>query len=59
MLKYSQYSLIAGLMLVVLALACYVLALTLKKSVHQAPALAHAGGGARGGADDDLSLIHI
>ena len=56
MLKYSQYSLIASLMLVVLALACYVLALTLKKSVHQAPALAHAGGGARGGADDDDAI---
>src|SRR5665647_2443116 len=53
MLKYSQYSLIASLMLVVLALACYVLVLTLKKSVHQAPALVHAGVGARGAADDD------
>src|SRR5665811_1637836 len=53
MLKYSQYSLIASLMLVVLALACYVLALTLKKSVRHAPALVHAGGGARGGVGDD------
>src|SRR5450759_5100164 len=53
MLKYSQYSLIASLMLVVLALACYVLVLTLKKSVHHAPALVHAGVGARGGVDDD------
>lgn len=53
MLKYSQYSLIASLMLVVLALACYVLVLTLKKTVHHAPALVHAGVGARGGADDD------
>src|SRR5450759_4298014 len=53
MLKYSQYSLIASLMLVVLALACYVLVLTLKKSVRHAPALVHVGVGARGGADVD------
>src|SRR5450759_2730102 len=54
MLKLSQYSLIAGLMLVVLALACYILALTLKKSVRQAPALVHAGVGSRDSVDDDV-----
>src|SRR5450759_2215065 len=53
MLKYSQYSLIASLMLVVLALVCYILVLTLKKPVRQAPVMAHAGGGARGGVGDD------
>ena len=36
MLKLSQYSLIASLMLVVLALACYILALTLGRSVRRA-----------------------
>src|SRR5665647_349923 len=56
MLKYSQYSLIASLMLVVLALACYVLVLTPKKSDAHAPALLHAGVGARGGADDDAAV---
>src|SRR5450759_6036690 len=59
MLKYSQYSLIASLMLVVLALACYVLALTLKKSVRQAPALVHAGVGARGGVDDGATVAPV
>ena len=54
MLKYSQYSLIASLMLVVLALICYILALTLKKSVRQAPAMAHAGVGSRDSVDDDV-----
>src|SRR5450756_2047212 len=53
MLKYSQYSLIASLMLVVLALVCYVLVLTLKKSVRQAPVMANAGVGARGSFGDD------
>ena len=54
MLKFSQYSLIASLMLVVLALICYILALTLKKSVRPAPVMAHAGVGARGSVDDDV-----
>jgi len=53
MLKLSQYSLIASLMLVVLALVCYTLVLTLKKSVRQAPVKALASVGARGGVDDD------
>ena len=44
MLKWSQYSLIAGLLLVVLAVACYILVLTLGRSVRQAPVVAHAGG---------------
>ncbi len=49
MLKLSQYSLIASLMLVVLALVCYVLVLTLGRSVSKAPVMAHAGGHAAGG----------
>ena len=49
MLNLSQYSLIAGLMLVVLAVACYILALTLGRSVRQAPIMAHAGVNAEGG----------
>ena len=52
MLKFSQYSLIASLMLVVLALVCYILVLTLKRSVRRAPVAAHAGVGSRGSADD-------
>jgi len=50
MLKLSQYSLMAGLALVVLALVCYILVLALGRSVRQAPVMAHAGGhAARGG----------
>jgi ABC-type transport system involved in cytochrome c biogenesis permease subunit len=45
MLNVSQYSLIAGLMLVVLALVCYTLALMLGRSVRREPVMAHAGGG--------------
>ena len=54
MLELSQYSLIAGLMLVVLALACYVLVLTLGRSVRRVPVPAHAAGhaGGRGSATD-------
>ena len=52
MLKLSQYSLMASLMLVVLALVCYILVLTLKKTVRQAPVMAHVGVGARGGVGD-------
>ena len=52
MLRLSEYSLIASLMLVVLALACYILALALGRSVRRAPVMAHAtvgaGVGARG-----------
>ena len=55
MLNLSQYSLIAGLMLVVLAVLCYILALTLGRSVRHSPELApasvHAG---RGGVATDL-----
>ena len=49
MLKLSQYSLIASLMLVVLALVSYILALTLSQSVRRAPVMARAGGHAGGG----------
>ena len=49
MLKLSQYSLMASLMLVVLALVCYILTLVLARSVRQSPVMAHAGGHAGGG----------
>jgi cytochrome c-type biogenesis protein CcsB len=49
MLNLSQYSLIAGLMLVVLAVICYITALMLGRSVRQAPAMANAGVRAEGG----------
>jgi len=49
MLKWSQYSLIASLVLVVLAMACYILVLMLGRSVRQAPVMAHAGRRAAGG----------
>jgi cytochrome c-type biogenesis protein CcsB len=49
MLNLSQYGLIAGLMLVVLAVICYILALTLGRSVRQAPVMAQAGVNAEGG----------
>jgi cytochrome c-type biogenesis protein CcsB len=49
MLSLSQYALIAGLMMVALAVGCYVLALTLGQSVRQAPVMAHAGLNAQGG----------
>jgi len=49
MLKLSQYSLIAGLMVVVLALVCYTLALVLARSVHREPVMAHASRGSRDG----------
>jgi len=61
MLKYSQYSLIASLMLVVLALVCYVLVLVLKKPVRQAPVMASAGVGSRGSSvddDDDVDVVN-
>jgi cytochrome c-type biogenesis protein CcsB len=49
MLKLSEYSLLAGLILVVLALVCYVLVLTLGRSARQVPvraeAVRHAGVG--------------
>jgi cytochrome c-type biogenesis protein CcsB len=50
MLKLSQYSLIAGLMLIVLALGCYIAVLMLGRSVRRAPVLEHAGVGARANA---------
>jgi len=43
MLKLSQYSLMAGLMLVVLALVSYTLALVLARSVRREPVMASAG----------------
>ena len=56
MLDLSQYSLIAGLMLVVLALVCYILALTLGRSVRRKPVMAHAGSRAQaGGVATDLA----
>jgi Cytochrome C assembly protein. len=55
MLKLSQYSLIAALMLVVLALGCYILALTLARSVRKTPVLEHAGVGARTGAGSGVA----
>jgi ABC-type transport system involved in cytochrome c biogenesis permease subunit len=44
MLKLSQYSLVAGVMLVSLALVCYVLVLTLGRAVRKSPVLVNAGG---------------
>jgi cytochrome c-type biogenesis protein CcsB len=49
MLKLSQYSLMAGLMMVVLALFCYIAVLALGRSVRREPVMAHAGGHASGG----------
>ena len=46
MLNLSQYSLMVGLFMVVVALACYILALTMGRSVKQAPVAAHARVGA-------------
>jgi ABC-type transport system involved in cytochrome c biogenesis permease subunit len=45
MLKLSQYSLVASVMLVSLALVCYILVLALGRTVRRAPVLVHAGGG--------------
>jgi hypothetical protein len=53
MLELSQYSLIAGLILVVLALLSYILVLTLGRSVRRAPVMANAGGTSGGSADYD------
>ncbi len=56
MLKLSQYSLMAGLIMVGVALVCYVLALTLGRSVRREPVMAHAGGRAEvGGVVTDLA----
>jgi len=49
MLSLSQYALIAGLMLVVLAVICYIAALMLGRSVRREPVMAHAVGHAGGG----------
>jgi cytochrome c-type biogenesis protein CcsB len=49
MLSISQYSLIAGLMLVVLAVICYITALMLGRSARPEPVMAHAGAHADGG----------
>jgi ABC-type transport system involved in cytochrome c biogenesis permease subunit len=45
MLKLSQYSLVAGVMMTSLALVCYILVLAVGRSARRAPALAYAGGG--------------
>lgn len=50
MLELSQYSLIGGLILVVLAVLCHILVLMLGRSARRAPVMAHAGGTPRGGA---------
>ena len=50
MLKYAQYSLVASVLLVFLALLCYILVLALGRSVRRQPALAHAKVGAGVGA---------
>lgn len=49
MLKLAEYSLVASVMLVFLALICYILVVVLGRSVKQAPVMAHAGGHGRGG----------
>ena len=51
MLKLSQYSLMAGLMMVGVALVCYILVLTLGRTAKKAPVMARARVGA-GGVDD-------
>jgi cytochrome c-type biogenesis protein CcsB len=56
MLKFSQYSLIAGLMTVVLALACYIAVLMLGRTVRRAPVREHAGVGAGVGAGGGAGL---
>jgi ABC-type transport system involved in cytochrome c biogenesis permease subunit len=48
-MQLSKYSLIASLMVVVLALACYTVVLMLARSARPAPVMAHAGGHASGG----------
>jgi ABC-type transport system involved in cytochrome c biogenesis permease subunit len=49
-MQYSKYGLIASLMLVTLALACYTVVLVLARSVRPEPVMAHAGVGVRVGA---------
>jgi len=60
MLKYAQYSLVASVLLVFLALLCYILVLALGRSVSRRPALAHAkvgaGVGARAHPDMDAEV---
>ncbi|MBI1759770.1 MAG: c-type cytochrome biogenesis protein CcsB [Actinobacteria bacterium] len=46
MLTLSHYSLVAGVALIALALASYMLVLTIGRSVHRRPAMARVGGGA-------------
>jgi len=55
-MQLSKYSLVATLMLVVLALACYTTVLVLGKTVHPEPVRAHAGSPTAGGgvATDEL-----
>src|SRR5665647_2972877 len=48
-MQLSKYSLVASLMLVVLALACYTLTLVLARSVRTEPAKVHAGARTGGG----------
>lgn len=55
MLELSQYSLMAGIVMVALALACYILFLMLGKSVRRQPVMASAGAHSeRGGVATDL-----
>jgi ABC-type transport system involved in cytochrome c biogenesis permease subunit len=44
MLKLSQYSLVAGVMMTSLALVCYILVLAVGRSARRTPAMAYAGG---------------
>jgi ABC-type transport system involved in cytochrome c biogenesis permease subunit len=53
-MQLSKYSLIASLMVVVLALACYTVVLVLARSARPAPVMAHAGGHAGGAAMDEI-----
>ena len=57
-MQLSKYSLMASLMLVVLALACYTSVLVLGRSVRPEPVMAHAGSPTAGGgvATDELPL---
>jgi hypothetical protein len=56
-LELSQYALMAGLLLVALALVCYILVLTLGRSVRRTPVMGHAGGTFGAGADYDAGRV--
>ena len=55
-MQLSKYGLVASLMLIVLALACYTLVLTLARSVRPEPVMAHAGRGAGGAGVGTLAV---